>query len=31
MPKEVIDEFLKKNPVMKEAWEKKGWQIEPKT
>ncbi|MFX1238190.1 MAG: hypothetical protein ACFFAS_14810 [Promethearchaeota archaeon] len=26
--KQVIDEFLKRNPVMKEAWEKSGWIVE---
>jgi hypothetical protein len=28
VPKPVIDEYLKMNPVMKQAWEKSGWQIE---
>lgn len=27
-PRWVIDEFLKRNPVMRNAWKKKGWQIE---
>ena len=26
--KEFVDEYLKRNPVMKEAWEKKGYQID---
>jgi hypothetical protein len=26
VPKEVIDEFLKRNPVMREAWERSGWE-----
>lgn len=29
-PKEVIDEFLKLNPVMRRAWEEKGWKVEDK-
>lgn len=28
VPKAVIDEYLKKNDVMKQAWEKSGWQID---
>ena len=27
IPKEIIDAFLKKNPVMRDAWEKNGWII----
>ena len=27
VPKEVIDEYLKRNPVMRKAWEEYGWQI----
>ena len=30
-PKWVIDEFLKRNPVMRKAWEREGWQIEEET
>jgi hypothetical protein len=26
VPKEVVDEYLKRNPVMRKAWEEKGWQ-----
>ena len=26
VPEEVVDEFLKRNPVMREAWEESGWQ-----
>lgn len=26
VPKEVVDEFLKRNPVMRKAWEEKGWE-----
>ena len=28
VPKPVIDEYLKKNHVMREAWEKSGWEID---
>jgi hypothetical protein len=28
MPKQVINDFLKRNPLMKEAWEKSGWIVE---
>ncbi|NQT73737.1 MAG: hypothetical protein HQ553_13375 [Chloroflexi bacterium] len=28
VPKSVIDEYLKKNDVMRKAWEDSGWQIE---
>ena len=28
VPKEIIDTFLKKNPEMKEAWIKAGWEID---
>ncbi len=28
VPKPVIDEYLKKNDVMRKAWEKSGWQID---
>lgn len=28
VPKEIIDTFLKKNPEMKEAWIKSGWEID---
>jgi hypothetical protein len=31
VPKPVIDEYLKKNDVMRKAWEKSGWQIEKRT
>ena len=27
MTKEVVDEFLKRNPVMRKAWEESGWKI----
>lgn len=27
VPKEVVDEYLKLNPVMRKAWEENGWQI----
>jgi len=27
VPKEVIDEYLERNPVMRKAWEENGWQI----
>jgi len=27
VPRDVRDEYLKRNPVMKEAWEESGWQI----
>lgn len=27
VPKEVVDEYLKRNPVMRKAWEEHGWQI----
>jgi hypothetical protein len=27
VPKEVVDEYLKRNPVMKKAWEESGWKI----
>ena len=27
VPKEVVDEYLKRNPVMRKAWEENGWQI----
>ncbi|MFX0187738.1 MAG: hypothetical protein ACFE8A_08380 [Candidatus Hodarchaeota archaeon] len=27
VPKEVVDEFLNKNPIMKEAWEKAGYRL----
>ena len=27
VPKEVVDDFLKKNPIMKEAWEKTGYKL----
>jgi hypothetical protein len=26
--KQVIDEYLKINPIMRETWEKSGWQID---
>jgi hypothetical protein len=28
VPKPVIDEYLRKNEVMRKAWEESGWQIE---
>ena len=28
VPKEIVDEFLKKNPIMKDTWEKKGYQLD---
>jgi hypothetical protein len=28
VPKDIIDSFLKRNPVMKEAWEKSGYKLE---
>jgi len=31
VPKEVIDEYLKRNPIMKKAWEENGWQMGGKT
>ena len=27
VPKDVVDEYLKKNEVMRKAWEKSGWKI----
>jgi len=27
VPKEVVDEYLKRNPIMRKAWEEDGWQI----
>jgi len=30
-PKWVIDEFLKRNPTIRKAWEKRGWQIGEQT
>ena len=27
VPKEVVDEYLKRNPVMRKAWEENGWKI----
>ena len=31
VPKEVVDEYLKRNPVMRKAWEENGWQIDSAT
>ena len=28
VPKPVVDAYLKKNDVMREAWERSGWQVE---
>ncbi|QEE15577.2 hypothetical protein DSAG12_01403 [Promethearchaeum syntrophicum] len=28
VPKDIVDEFLKKNPIMRDAWEKSGYKIE---
>lgn len=28
VPKETVDRYLKRNPVMRKAWEEKGWEIE---
>ncbi len=28
VPKEIVDEFLRRNPVMKKAWEDHGWELE---
>lgn len=27
VPKEVVDEYLKRNPIMRKAWKENGWQI----
>jgi len=27
VPRDVVDEYLRRNPVMREAWEESGWQI----
>ena len=28
VPKEIVDEFLKKNPIMRDAWEKRGYKLD---
>jgi hypothetical protein len=28
VPREVVDEYLRRNPVMREAWEAHGWRLE---
>ncbi|MCW3986976.1 MAG: hypothetical protein NWE87_01520, partial [Candidatus Bathyarchaeota archaeon] len=28
VPKEVVDEYLKRNPVMRKAWEEIGWELD---
>ena len=28
VPKDIVDEFLKKNPIMREAWEKSGYELD---
>ncbi|MDY6918170.1 MAG: hypothetical protein SVP26_09575 [Chloroflexota bacterium] len=28
VPKDVVDEFLRRNPVMRKAWEESGWKVE---
>ena len=31
VPKDVVDEYLKRNPVMRKAWEENGWKIDSAT
>jgi hypothetical protein len=28
VPKEIVDEYLRRNPVMRQAWVAHGWQME---